>query len=145
MKCTGEHCDRAKDCALYIGNVTDSEAHQVENLALCGRGTASEGLLEYTWNCGKDGNYALFAPIKTKTLVVDLTNTIYLAEVVPTKNDPNILTLTGDKEDMTNQALAAVFQWFINNYKENEPNEAFEVRFPNKPYVLKMVKEDDNE
>ena len=38
------------------------------------------------------------------------------------------------------EAIKAVFQWFMNNHKQNEPNEAFEVTFKSSPYILRMIK-----
>lgn len=65
-----------------------------------------------------------------KLFVSRLTKTIYLTD-----------TSTGKKENFTNEAMRAVFEWFMLNHKENEPNEAFEVRFKNYSYVLQMFKE----
>jgi len=49
----------------------------------------------------------------------------------------------GKKIDMTDEAIAAVFEWFMNNHKENEPSKAYEIRFNNCPYVLTMTREDN--
>ena len=79
----------------------------------------------------------------TKRLMVsNLTNTIYLTNVKQDKKDSKLYIATGEKQDYTDQAIRAVFEWFMNNHKENEPSEAFELRFPNCPYVLTMTKEE---
>ena len=77
-----------------------------------------------------------------KLLVSTLTKTIYLTDNArPIKDDPKGFIATGIKEDFTDEAIKAVFEWFMVNHKENEPNEAFEVRFKKSPYVLQMFKE----
>lgn len=75
-----------------------------------------------------------------KLLVSDITKTIYLANARPIKNYPNLFEASGEKQDFTNEAIRAVFEWFMQNFKENEPNEAFEVTFGDCPYVLRMIK-----
>lgn len=75
-----------------------------------------------------------------KLLMSDLTKTIYLANAKPLKGLPNCWETVGEKQDFTDEAIRAVFEWFMANFKENEPNEAFEVKYGNCPYVLQMVK-----
>jgi hypothetical protein len=75
-----------------------------------------------------------------KLLVSDITKTIYLANAKPIKNHPNLYETVGEKQDFTDEAIRAVFEWFMRNFEENEPNEAFEVTFGDSPYVLQMVK-----
>lgn len=75
-----------------------------------------------------------------KLLVSDITKTIYLASAKPVKNHPNLFETVGEKQDFTDEAIRAVFEWFMRNFEENEPNEAFEVRFGECPYVLQMIK-----
>lgn len=75
-----------------------------------------------------------------KLLMSDLTKTIYLANAKPLKGCPNCWETVGEKQDFTDEAIRAVFEWFMANFKENEPNEAFEVKFGNCPYVLQMIK-----
>ena len=78
-----------------------------------------------------------------KLLVSDITNTIYLANAKPMKDHPNLFQTVGEKQDFTNEAIRAVFEWFMKNFEENEPNEAFEVTFGDCPYVLRMVKREE--
>ena len=68
-------------------------------------------------------------------------NRIYLTAVKEMKDRPGLFLSQGKKEDYTDEAIRAVFEWFINNHKENEPSEAYEVKFENLPYVLRMTKE----
>lgn len=75
-----------------------------------------------------------------KLLVSDITKTIYLANVKPVKNNPHLFETIGEKQDYTDEAIRAVFEWFMKNFQENEPNEAFEVKFGNCPYILQMIK-----
>lgn len=70
--------------------------------------------------------------------VSPITNTIYAGKSKDLGN--GVSEWIGKKEDITDEAIRAVFDWFMNNFKENEPNEAFEVKFNNCPYVLMMVK-----
>lgn len=78
-----------------------------------------------------------------KLLVSDISNTIYLATARQDKNNPNLFITTGEKQDFTDEAIKAVFQWFINNHQSNEPNEIFQVTFKSSPYVLQMVKKNN--
>lgn len=79
-----------------------------------------------------------------KLLVSELTKTIYLSNAKPVKGHPDLLETVGEKQDYTDEAIRAVFEWFMANFKENEPNEAFEVKFTNCPYVLQMIKRADH-
>ena len=67
-----------------------------------------------------------------------LTNTIYAGTSKDCGN--GLKKWVGKKHDVTDEAIKAVFEWFMNNHIENEPNEAYEVRFEGCPYVLRMVK-----
>ena len=78
-----------------------------------------------------------------KLLVSDITKTIYLANAKPIKGYPNLFEAIGEKQDFTDEAIRAVFEWFMQNFEENEPNEAFEVTFGDCPYVLQMIKRDE--
>ena len=68
--------------------------------------------------------------------VSPLTNTIFYGTQDPEKN-----MWVGKQEDVTDEVIGAVFEWFMNNFKEKEPCEAFEIRYKGIPYVLQMVKE----
>lgn len=75
-----------------------------------------------------------------KLLVSDISNTIYLATAKPMKSNPHLFQAVGEKQDFTNEAIRAVFEWFVNNFEENQPHEVFEVTFKSSPYVLQMIK-----
>lgn len=75
-----------------------------------------------------------------KLLVSEITKTIYLANAKPIKNLPKLFETVGEKQDFTDEAIRAVFEWFMINFQENEPNEAFEVKFGECPYILQMIK-----
>lgn len=77
-----------------------------------------------------------------KLMVSTLTNKIYLTNVRQDKKNPELYIATGEKQDYTDEAIRAVFEWFMNNCK---PNEAFELRFKDCPYVLTMTKEREKE
>lgn len=79
-----------------------------------------------------------------KLLVSDISNTIYLANAKPMKNNPKLFETIGEKQDFTDEAIKAVFQWFMNNYENAECNESFDVTFKNCPYVLRMIKESED-
>lgn len=52
----------------------------------------------------------------------------------------------GKREDVTDMAIKAVFEWFINQLKnEGEDNHAFQIRYKGCPYVLEMRKEEKGE
>lgn len=72
--------------------------------------------------------------------VSPITGTIYYGHL---KNDEWI----GEKEDVTDMAIRAVFDWFIQKYKEEVHSESreYQLKFKNTPYVLSMRKEEINE
>lgn len=76
-----------------------------------------------------------------KMMVSDLSHTIYYGNVKYIGN--GVFKQVGKREDVTDEAIRAVFEWFMKNLKDNEPNEAYEVRFTNCPYVLRMTKESE--
>lgn len=75
-----------------------------------------------------------------KTMGVSpITDTIYYGTV---KND----NLVGNKEDVTDIAVSAVFEWFMHKFKaECKDDGAYQIRFPGVPYVLEMRKEEVEE
>lgn len=72
-----------------------------------------------------------------KTMGVSpITDTIYYGTV---KNDKWV----GNREDVTDIAIASVFEWFMHKFEaECEGDGAYQIRFPNLPYVLEMKKEE---
>lgn len=80
-----------------------------------------------------------------RLMVSALGNRIYLTNVKEVKGKPGLFMASGKKEDYTDEAIRAVFEWFMNNYKENEPAEAYEVTFPGSGYKLIMVKKEAQE
>ena len=79
-----------------------------------------------------------------RLMVSPITNTIYLTNVREDKKHAGLFVATGEKQDYTDEAIRAVFEWFMNNHKENEPAEAFEVKFKDCPYVLTMTKQKES-
>lgn len=75
--------------------------------------------------------------------VSPITNTIYAGKSKDCGN--GIKAWIGKKEDVTDEAIKAVFEWFVSNHKANEPHEGFEVKYPNCPYVLTMAKQAKND
>lgn len=67
--------------------------------------------------------------------VSPITDTIYYGTL---KNN----MWQGKKEDVTDMAIKAVFEWFIHKVEYECPNGAYQIRFPDLPYVLEMRKED---
>jgi len=53
----------------------------------------------------------------------------------------NTMIWIGNPDDVTDEAIRAVFDWFVFQYTENEPNIAYQVRYTNCNYVLTMTKE----
>lgn len=64
--------------------------------------------------------------------VSPITNTIYYGTQNPEKQ-----MWTGKKEDVTNGAIAAVFEWFIGNMGGHEE---YSITYPNTDYELVMRK-----
>jgi len=72
----------------------------------------------------------------SKTMGVSaLTGNIYYGTV---KNDK----WQGKREDVTNMAIKAVFEWFICKLEAERPDGAYQIRFPGVPYVLEMRKDE---
>ena len=59
-----------------------------------------------------------------------LTNTIYYGT-----QDTKKQMFTGKKEDVTNEVIGAVFEWFIGNM---EGNEEYSITYPSTDYELVM-------
>ena len=48
----------------------------------------------------------------------------------------------GNREDVTDMAIKAVFEWFMHKVEKEFPNGAYQIRFPDVPYVLEMRREE---
>ena len=67
--------------------------------------------------------------------VTPVTNIIYYGNVNEEKG-----LWVGEKKDVTDMAIAAVFEWFMNQMDEKEE---FAISYPNVPWFkLKMVREE---
>ena len=66
-----------------------------------------------------------------------LTDTIYYGQV--NEKRPNEW-VGNKKKDVTNEAIAVVFQWFMSKieYSEDEPLEEYSITFPSTDYELVM-------
>lgn len=62
--------------------------------------------------------------------VSPLTNTIFYGKQNKEKN-----MFTGEKKDVTDDVIAAVFQWFIGNM---EGNEEYSIKYPSTDFELVM-------
>lgn len=51
----------------------------------------------------------------------------------------------GKREDVTDIAIKAVFEWFVHKVENECPDGAYQIRFPNVPYVLEMRKDETKE
>lgn len=51
----------------------------------------------------------------------------------------------GKREDVTDIAIKAVFEWFMHKFENECPDGAYQIRFPNVPYVLEMRKDETKE
>ena len=49
------------------------------------------------------------------------------------------------KEDVTDEAIKAVFEWFMHKLNNECSDGAYQIRFSNVPYVLEMRKEESEE
>ena len=71
----------------------------------------------------------------SKTMGVSpITDTIYYGTV---KNN----MWQGKKEDVTDMAIKAVFEWFMHKLDADEKQVAYQIKFPGLRYVLEMRKE----
>lgn len=75
----------------------------------------------------------------SKTMGVSpITDTIYYGTV---KDDMWV----GKREDVTDEAIKAVFEWFMHKLDADETQLAYQIRFPDLPYVLEMRKENEHD
>jgi hypothetical protein len=74
-----------------------------------------------------------------KMMVSDIAHTIYYGKYKEVEE--GVFKCVGKKEDVTDEAIRSVFEWFMKNFQDNEPNEAFEVKFKGIPYILRMIKD----
>lgn len=51
----------------------------------------------------------------------------------------------GKREDVTDIAIKAVFEWFMHKCKKEAHGREYQIKFKNVPYVLSMRKEETNE
>ena len=49
------------------------------------------------------------------------------------------------REDVTDIAIKAVFEWFMHKLDADEKQIAYQIKFPSLPYVLEMRKEVQDE
>ena len=78
-----------------------------------------------------------------KQLMVSmLGNRIYLTNIKQDKDNPKISIATGKQEDYTDEAIRAVFEWFMHEHIKNEPNDGYQLKYEGCDYVLTMTKED---
>ena len=74
-----------------------------------------------------------------KTMGVSpITDTIYYGTVKDNK-------WVCKREDVTDEAIKAVFEWFMHKLEDECPDGAFQIRFPDVPYVLEMRKEKESD
>lgn len=68
-----------------------------------------------------------------------LSNKIYYATV----NEKNH-TVSGEKKDVTDEAIMCVFQWFMTELERSkEGSNAFEITYPDVPFVLTLSKKSE--
>lgn len=73
-----------------------------------------------------------------------ITGRIYWADVRPIEGDDKCVVCVGEKRDVTNDAIKAVYQHFL--YKALEsPDGVFGIQCDNGPWLrIKLPKEEDN-
>lgn len=67
------------------------------------------------------------------------TNKIVIISVRNEKGSQGKAYTVGNPRDCTNEALAAVFFWFMEKLKEQPQKDSFEISYDGLPFVLKMV------
>lgn len=65
MTCTGENCDRANLCALYLGNSDDKISSPLPYAMVGGGCISADGTVEDWYECGPLGDYKWFEPVPT--------------------------------------------------------------------------------
>lgn len=74
-----------------------------------------------------------------RLMVSPLTGKIYLTSVKDMRNG-NFLS-TGKQEDYTDEAIRAVFEWFMHQIENTENANGYTIRYNGVPYVLSMTAE----
>ncbi len=69
-----------------------------------------------------------------KLLVSDLTDNIYLCNTKPVKDNDKIVEAVGEKLDYTDEAIRAVYQWFLNHCRQEESG-MYQIRYGDKPWL----------
>ena len=73
-----------------------------------------------------------------RMMVGSIDNKIWYGAV---KDHGTFYTMPNKREDVTDMAIAAVFEWMLQNMN-NDDSDAYQIRYPNmKGYVLEMRKE----
>ena len=82
---------------------------------------------------------------KTEQLTYSpITGVIYWADVRPIEGDEEYVECVGEKRDVTDKAIKAVYQHFLDKAKES-PDGVYGIRFGNGPWLrIKLPKEEDN-
>ncbi len=75
---------------------------------------------------------------KKKMMVSDITHTIYYGRVKDVGN--GIYQSVGKREDVTDEAIKAVFEWFMKEYERDGINS---ISYTNFPYEMRFVKLDE--
>lgn len=79
-----------------------------------------------------------------KTLVVsDIADTIYLCRTKPVEGHDGIIECVGEKTDMTDEAIRAVYQWFMNHCKKEESG-MYQIRYGDNPWLTMNLHVTDN-
>jgi hypothetical protein len=73
-----------------------------------------------------------------KLVVSPITNTIYLTNVKEHKD--GWLESIGEKQDYTQEAVRAVYEWFLNQAKESE-DKMFQIKYGDRPWLAMQVAE----
>ena len=71
-----------------------------------------------------------------RLMVSPITHTIYLTNVKEQKN--GVFLSTGEKQDYTNEAVAAVYEWFLNQAKESD-EKIFRIKYGDNPWLTMEV------
>ncbi len=69
-----------------------------------------------------------------KLVVSELTDNIYLCNTKPVKDNDKIVEVVGEKQDYTDEAIQAVYQWFLNHCRTEESG-MYQIRYGDKPWL----------
>lgn len=76
-----------------------------------------------------------------KLVVSDITDNIYLCKTKPVKDHDGLIEVVGEKEDYTDEAIRAVYRWFLNHCRAEESG-MYQIRYGDKPWLTMQIEKE---